>query len=178
MNDEPLWSTLISLIVRVGSVSLFAVGGGVSILIPQLHDVVVGQLHWMNDRSFAELLAVAQAAPGPNFLLIPLIGWRVAGWAGAIVGLVSFLCVPVSIAFVVGRVVHDRENALIVLLRRAFRPVTSGMWIAAGVVIAHATDRTAVAVGVTFVVAGTSLFVELSPLWWCLGAGVIGALIG
>lgn len=178
MSDEPLLPTLLSLALRVGSVSLFAVGGGVSILIPQLHDVVVVQLHWMNDRSFAELLAVAQAAPGPNFLLIPLIGWRVAGWAGAIVALLSFLFVPVTMAFIVGRVLHNHENALIVLLRRAFRPVTSGMWIAAGIVIAHATDRTTVAVGVTLVVAAISLFVELSPLWWCLGAGVIGALIG
>jgi chromate transporter len=59
-------------------ISLFAIGGGVSMMIPQIHQEFVLQYHWLDERSFAELLAVSQAAPGPKFLLIPLIGFRVA----------------------------------------------------------------------------------------------------
>jgi Chromate transporter len=38
--------------------------------------------HWMSSAQFAALYALAQVAPGPNVMYIPLIGWQVAGWAG------------------------------------------------------------------------------------------------
>jgi chromate transporter len=135
----------------------------------------VGDYHWLDERSFAELLAVSQATPGPNFLLIPLIGWRVASWEGAAVGMVSFLTLPVTITYVVGRWLHGRENEWIVRFRRAFRPVTGGLWIASGLVVAIATDRGIVPVAVTIAVVAISLVVDISPFWWCIIAGVAGA---
>jgi chromate transporter len=157
--------------------SLFAVGGGISILVPQIHAEFVHHYHWLDDRQFGELLAVAQAAPGPNFLLIPLIGWRVAGWAGVIVSLASFLACPIAITFFVGRWLHARENVWIAMFRRGFRPVTAGLWIAAGTTIALATDHAFVPAGVTATVAIVSLVADISPLWWCLIAGVVGAAL-
>ena len=157
--------------------SLFAVGGGVSILIPQLHAQFVGHDHWLDERQFAELLAVSQATPGPNFLLIPLIGWRVASWPGAAIGMISFLVLPVTITFFVGRWLHARENAWIARFRRAFRPVTGGLWIAAGIVVAIATDHTAVPAAVTAGVFLISLVIDISPFWWCVIAGVVGAAL-
>lgn len=170
--------TLLTLAVRFAILSLFAVGGGVSILIPQLHDEVVRQYHWMDDRAFAELIAVSQAAPGPNFLLVPLIGWRVASWPGALVSFVAFLLIPTILAVTVGRLFNDRQNAVIGLLRKAFRSLTGGLWIASGIVVAHTVDRAVLDVLITAGVAACAIFVEASPLWWCIGAGVIGALVG
>src|SRR6202789_4051323 len=80
-------------------ISFFAVGGGVSMLVPEMHKEFVQQYHWLGDRSFLELLAVAQAAPGPNFLLVPLIGFRVAGWPGACFALFAFLVFPGLFSF-------------------------------------------------------------------------------
>jgi hypothetical protein len=71
--------TLLALVTRFALISLFAIGGGTSSIIPLIHDVAVRELHWVDDRAFTELLAIAQAAPGPNYMLIPLIGWHVAG---------------------------------------------------------------------------------------------------
>lgn len=58
--------TLLTLALRFGTLSFFAVGGGMSVLIPPLHHEVVQQYGWLDDHGFAELLAVSQAAPGPN----------------------------------------------------------------------------------------------------------------
>ncbi|HXP93585.1 MAG TPA: chromate transporter [Candidatus Binatia bacterium] len=170
--------TLLTIALRFGVLSLFAIGGGVSILIPQLHEEVVRQYHWVDDRAFAELIAISQASPGPNFLLIPLIGWRVASWPGAFVGLVAFMSIPLVLSVTVGRILHDRENETIALLRRAFRPLTGGMWIASGIVVARTVDHAVADVVVTIIVAACAIFVEANPLWWCVGAGVLGALIG
>ena len=157
--------------------SLFAVGGGVSVLIPQMHQEFVVQYHWLGERSFSELLAVSQAAPGPNFLLVPLIGFRVASWPGAVVAMLAFLVFPVTITFFVGRILHQRENEWIARFRRAFRPVTAGLWIASGLVVAAATDHALVPVALTIGVAALSLAIDISPLWWCLAAGVLGAAL-
>jgi chromate transporter len=168
---------LLAYAYHVALFSLFAVGGGVSTLIPQMHAQFVVEYHWLSERSFAELLAVSQAAPGPNFLLIPLIGYRIASWAGAVVGMLAFLVLPVTITLFVGRLLHQRENAWIARLRRAFRPVTAGLWIASGTVVAIATDHARTPVIITVLVALISLVIDISPLWWCLAAGIIGYIL-
>jgi chromate transporter len=168
---------LLSLAWHCAFVSLFAVGGGVSMLIPQLHADFVQQNHWVDDRSFTELIAVAQAAPGPNFLFVPLLGWRMASWPGLLVALFSFLAFPVSITFVVGRLLHDRENVWIGRLRRSFQPVTGGLWIASGFAVAVTADHGPVPVALTVAVVVLALTFDVSPLWWCLGAGIAGALL-
>jgi chromate transporter len=158
-------------------ISLFAIGGGVSMLIPQIHQEFVLQHHWLDERSFAELLAVSQAAPGPNFLLIPLIGFRLDSWAGAATAMVAFLVFPVTITFFIGRLLHQHDNEWIARFRRAFRPITGGLWIASGLVVAAATDHGIVPVAITVAVAALSLAFDISPLWWCVAAGLAGAAL-
>jgi chromate transporter len=169
---------LLSLAWHCAFLSLFAVGGGVSMLLPQIHAEFVQQFHWVDDRTFSELIAVAQIAPGPNFLLVPLLGWRAASWAGMLVAMVSFLVLPMTITFAVGRLLHDRENVWLGRLRRSFQPVTGGLWVASGTAVAIATDHALAPVALTVAVAALSLIFEVSPLWWCLGAGIAGALLG
>jgi chromate transporter len=157
--------------------SLFAVGGGLSILLPQMRAEFVLQYHVLSDRSFTELLAVAQAAPGPNFMIVPLIGFRAASWAGAIVSMLAFLVVPVTITFFVGRLLHQHENEWIARFRRAFRPATGGLWIASGIVIATATDHGPAPLGITLGVGLLSLVIDISPMWWCIIGGIAAAIL-
>lgn len=170
-------SQLVSLGWHFLVLSIFAVGGGISMLVPQMHQEVVSQYHWLDERSFAESLAVAQSAPGPNFLLVPLIGFHVAAVPGALVSLLAFLLLPVTIALFVGRLLHQHDNALMARLRAAFRPVTGGLWIASGVVIAASVDHAIVPLAITIAVAVLTLFVDVAPIWWCLAAGAIGYLL-
>jgi chromate transporter len=169
---------LLSLARHCAFLSLFAVGGGVSMLLPQMHAEFVVQNHWIDERSFTELIAVAQAAPGPNMMLVPLLGWRIAALPGLVVALCSFLIFPMTITLVVSRLLHDRENVWIGRLRRAFGPVTGGLWVASGTAIAIAADHALVPAALTAAVVVLSLIFEINPLWWCLGAGVAGALLG
>ena len=57
----------------------FVAFGGATALLPEMHRVVVENHHWLNDTTFTHLYAIAQAAPGPNVLVVTLIGWEVAG---------------------------------------------------------------------------------------------------
>jgi chromate transporter len=171
----------VALLVAIGwrfaVLSLFAVGSGISVIVPQMHAEFVDQLHLLDDRAFTEMLAISQATPGPNFLFAPLVGWRIAGIPGALVALGCFLLFPFLITLTVGRLMRRHENATIRRVRRSFPPVTGGLWIASGIVVALATDRALVPVLITASVFVASLVVDISPLWWCLGAAVVGAAL-
>jgi chromate transporter len=169
--------TLLAMAAHFALLSLFAVGGGVKILIPQMHTEFVLQSHWLSEHAFTELLAVSQAAPGPNFLLVPLIGFRVASWAGAGVALLAFLVMPVTIAFVAGRLLHRHSNAWVANFRQAFKPITAGLWIASGLVVAATIDHALMPLAITIAVTLIALAIDISPIWWCIAAGLAGYLI-
>ena len=80
---------------RFASLSLLAIGG-INALLPEFHRVVVDVEHWMTSAEFADLFALAQLAPGPNAMVVSLLGWKVAGIAGAFVATVA-ACGPSSL---------------------------------------------------------------------------------
>jgi chromate transporter len=81
MNDA---SPVAELSLHIAVMSLMAVGGGVVLLGPDVGRYVVDARHWLSGEQFAAAYAIAQAAPGPNLLFIALVGWLIAGWAGAV----------------------------------------------------------------------------------------------
>ena len=82
--------TLVWLAIIFAQLSMVAFGGGNTIL-PEMHRQVVDVHHWMTGADFVALYALAQAAPGPNMMVAPLIGWNVAGWAGMLVTTVAVI---------------------------------------------------------------------------------------
>ena len=77
-------SILISLALIFSQLSLLAFGGGNTIL-PEMQRQVVQVHQWMSAADFSALFALGQAAPGPNLMVVTLVGWHVAGWMGVVV---------------------------------------------------------------------------------------------
>ena len=90
-NQSPIW-TLIS---TFGLMSLFAVGGA-NAAIPEMHRIAVDVQHWMTDKQFADVYAISQLSPGPNVLIVTLIGYAVAGVGGALAATLA-MCVPTAV---------------------------------------------------------------------------------
>lgn len=74
----------------------FVAFGGATALLPEMQRVVVEKHQWMDATTFAHLYAIAQAAPGPNVLVVTLIGWELAGVAGAFAATLA-ICLPMSV---------------------------------------------------------------------------------
>lgn len=74
----------------------FLAFGGATALLPEMHRVVVENHHWLDDTTFTHLYAIAQAAPGPNVLVVTLIGWEVGGLLGAFASTLA-MCLPMSV---------------------------------------------------------------------------------
>src|SRR3982751_5806948 len=88
--------------VQFLTLSLLSIGGA-NAIIPEIQRRAVDVEHWMTNADFAQLFALSQAAPGPNVLIVSLIGWKAAGVLGGIVAMAA-MCAPSSIVagFVVG----------------------------------------------------------------------------
>jgi chromate transporter len=78
-------SRLVALFAVFAPLSLLSFGGGQAIVADIQHQTV--DVHgFLNNQEFTDLFAVSRAAPGPSTLIAALIGYHVAGFAGALVG--------------------------------------------------------------------------------------------
>jgi len=86
---------LLEIALQFFVLSLLSIGGANGV-IPEIQRRVVEVHHWMTDEDFAQLFALSQAAPGPNVLIVSLVGWKVAGVLGGVVAMLA-MCGPSSL---------------------------------------------------------------------------------
>jgi chromate transporter len=172
MNFEhnPVWA----LVVTFGMMSLFAVGGA-NAAVPEIHRIAVDVRHWLTDKQFADVFAIAQLSPGPNVLIVTLIGYAVAGISGAVAATLA-MCVPtVAFAYYVNGVLkRSGGSRWPTIIQAALVPLSIGLMGASALVVAQAADRTFVAILVTFAAAGLAFATKLNPLWILLAGGFLG----
>ena len=172
MNGEG--NPLLTLAATFGLMSLFAVGGANS-AVPEMHRVAVEVHHWLTDKQFADVFAISQLSPGPNVLIVTLIGYAVAGLGGALVATLA-MCLPTAllaygVSHFLGRSSHARWPAIV---QAALVPLSIGLMAASGLVLGLASDRTWVAAMVTIGAAVAASLTRLNPLWLLLAGGVLG----
>ena len=159
-----------------GQLGLIAVGGGITVL-AEMQRQVVSVHHWMSGTAFASLFALAQASPGPNLLVVTLVGWHVAGLAGALVATLAMFGPPAVLAYGVAHVWQRwRDRPWRAQVQAGVTPVVAGLLMAASVMLSLSTSTSPVAALVTLgtaVVLGTT---RLNPLWLLAAAAGLGLL--
>ena len=160
------------------AMSMLAIGGALATT-PEIHRYLVEQRGWLDDTQFSASVALAQAAPGPNLLFVPVLGHAIAGLPGALVALAGMLIPSTTLALFATRWGAKRRQTRGV---RAFvagmAPVTIGLLAAAGTVLAVPLAThwgTALLIAATIVV---SVKTKLSPVWMIAIGAAIGAAGG
>jgi chromate transporter len=157
--------------------SFIAVGGAPSVL-PEMHRYVVDMNGWMTSTQFAELYTLAQVAPGPNVMYIPLIGWQVGGWAGALATTVAMLVPSATLTLLVARVYARHPKASLgIAIRRGLTPITIGLIFASAWILLPAANDDWRGYVLTALTVGVVLRTSLNPLW-VLTAGAIAGIAG
>jgi len=165
--------TLTALALIFIQCSLVAFGGGNSAL-PEMHRQVVDVQHWMSSADFAALYALAQAAPGPNLMVAPLIGWQVAGLAGMLVTTAAIFG-PSSLLTILALHLWRRfkDQPWRAVVQAGLAPVSIGLVAASATIIVRAVDHEWIFVAITAVSAGALLRFRIHPLWiLAMGAAV------
>lgn len=171
MPDD--WRTLLALIFVFGPLSLLSIGGGASLL-AEIEHQAVGVHHWTTQRQFADLFAISRAAPGPGTMLSALIGWKVAGWTGALTATVA-LYLPSSLlvygaARMWGRWRGSRWHAAI---EQGLAPIAAGLVLAGGLAVLQVSGGRAVWAGAIVATVVLLRWPRLNPLILFAASGAL-----
>jgi chromate transporter len=152
--------------------------GGIPSVLPDIRNFVVIAHGWLTDQEFANCFAVAQAIPGPNMILMmSYIGWKVAGFPGAVASAFATIGPPCTMYYS-GYRLWDRfrEAPWQRITRAGIAPLTIGLIIAGGVVMARTADANWRSAAITLAAAALLQATRLNPLWMIAAAGMLGGL--
>jgi chromate transporter len=166
--------TLLTLAGYFALMSLFAIGGANS-AVPEMQRVAVEVQGWMTARQFTDIFAIAQVTPGPNVIIVSLIGYYAAGLAGALIATLA-MCGPSCIfAFYIGEVWERFRHApWRVAIQAGLLPISIGLVAATAFVVASAAAHNIAAVAITLVAAVATYTTRLNPLWVFAAAALLG----
>jgi chromate transporter len=177
------WHNLLAVIGDFLSLSLFSLGGG-NTLLNEYHHLAVDQYCWLSSRQFADLYAIAEAAPGPSSMIVGLLGMGAAVKEGPLWGVISAVAaelailLPSTLVMVAASLSWSRlrDSPWRVAFERGMGPITLGILFAVGLKILRISDHDAPAYAVSAVVCLLMLRTRISPLWFMAVAGLLGAL--
>ena len=171
--------SLTELAQHFATLSLMAFGGANATL-PEIHRLVVEQNAWLSQSLFSDLFAISQAAPGPNVLLISLIGLQLHGITGFLTTTLAF-CMPSSLVMYTFNRWWSAQTGVKwqAAVQSAVGPLSAGLVLSSGWLIATAGSENANMAGLALTAATTLLVMKTAwhPLWW-IGLGAILGLGG
>ncbi|MFO0018177.1 MAG: chromate transporter [Synechococcaceae cyanobacterium] len=174
-----LWQVLSTFL----GLSLFSLGGG-NTLLSDYHSLVVEQLCWLSSRQFADLYALAEAAPGPSSMIVGLLGmgaaWRDGPFWSVLMGVAAELAIllPSTLLMVLACLSWTklRHSPWRQAFEKALGPITLGILFAVGVKILKVSDTNVPGLVASCVVCFLMLRTRLSPLLFMAVCGVLGSI--
>jgi len=156
----------------------FVAIGGPSTILPDIHRYVVEVHQLMTSTQFAEIYTLAQVAPGPNVMYVTLMGWHLAGWAGAAATTLPLLVPATTLTLLVGHLNERYPNARFGrAIRRGLTPITIGLMFASATILMRAVNHDWRGYLLTLFTGALVLYKPWNPLW-LLAAGAMAGMVG
>ena len=156
--------------------SLLSIGGGASLLAEIEHQSVTVHA-WTTQREFADLFAISRAAPGPGTMLSTLIGWKIAGLAGALTATIALYLPSSLIVYAAARLWGRwRGSVWHSAVERGLAPIAAGLILAGGIAVLRVSPG-GPAVWLTAIIAATLILCRplVNPLLlFCAGGALFG----
>lgn len=141
------WQDWLLLFQNYLVMSLLSIGGA-STTLPEMHRFLVGEHHWLTETQFNASVALAQAAPGPNLIIVALLAWNVGMNAGGnvvvavtslAVAMLGMLIPSSTLTFMVsGWLQRNRELRAVRAFKQGLAPIVVALLIATGWIMACA----------------------------------------
>lgn len=171
-------SVLQQLATTFSILSLGAVGGANATL-PELHRQMVSIRHYMDDATFASLVAIAQTAPGPNVTVMSLMGWYVAGLAGLAVATLGMIAPSSTLVFAAERIFRRfSSNRALLVLKMALAPIAVGLLCSSGFMLGRVADSGALTIAITIAMTLLCGLTRINPLYGIASGALIALAIG
>lgn len=177
MQTDKLYSTLFR---STFFLSMFTFGGGY-VIVPLMEKKFVKELEWISEDEMLNLIAVGQSAPGPIAVNTSiLVGYRMAGFKGAMVTVLGTILPPLGIMTVLAYLyLAVRDNVLV-------NNVLLGMQAGVAAIIANVVynmaarvvkQKKVIPVLVMIVALIAVIVLQINILWILLFAALTGGLM-
>jgi len=157
--------------------SLLSIGGAISTA-PEMHRYLVDQHHWLTNEQFSAMVAIAQAAPGPNLLFVAVLGWGIGGALGMLVTMTGILLPSTTLTLAAARWGEARRHTRgVQAFVTGLAPLTVGLVLSSGFLLgkpAYGNPWLLAAMVATVVVC---VRWKVSPLWLIAAGGLVGGLV-
>jgi chromate transporter len=129
----------------------------------------------MSEKEFADMFAISQLSPGPNVLIVTLIGYSVAGVFGALAATLA-MCGPTAILayYVSGLMRRFSGSPWPAIIQAALVPLSIGLMGASALILALTSDLSWTAALLTTVAAALAFATRLNPFWILAAGGLLG----
>ena len=159
MRASLLWT----LFAIFAPLSFTTIGGGQSV-VSEIHRQAVIQHHWLDEEGFVTLFALSRLAPGPGSLLVTLIGWVVAGPAGALVASVAIFLPSSLLLYGLARLwARHRGARWQSAIERGLAPIAAGLILSASLTLVQASQGGPYAWAVAALSTAALVGTKLSP---------------
>lgn len=169
-------SMLLSLFLKLSVFSMIAFGG-VNALLPELLNLAVNQEQWIDLQTFSDYFAIAQAAPGPNFMTVTLLGWHIYGIIGALVATFAIVWPSSVLIFFLQRfILGIKDPVKKKSIQYAAAALAIGLVLSSAWEIALQINHGVATYLLTITTIGLTLFTRWHPLYLIAMGGVLGVL--
>ncbi len=169
-------SMLLSLFLKLSVFSMIAFGG-VNALLPELLNLAVNQEQWIDLQTFSDYFAIAQAAPGPNFMTVTLLGWHIYGMIGALVATFAIVWPSSILIFFLQRFILGIKDPIKKKsIQYAAAALAIGLVLSSAWEIALQINHGFAAYLLTIATIGLTLFTRWHPLYLIAIGGALGLM--
>jgi chromate transporter len=156
--------------------SMVASFTGLSSLPVIRHELVV-QRHWVTDQDLNAAVMIGRSTPGPMGVYIVSVGYFVAGWPGAVAGMLA-MATPALLVLLLMRVLKGRDDHP--RMKSAIRFVILGGSAYSAAVVWAMSRETLVnwwTAALAAVAAGLLLKTRMHTIWILCAAGAVGLML-
>ena len=158
--------------------SLLSIGGAISTA-PEMHRYLVDQHHWLSDEQFSAMVAIAQAAPGPNLLFVAVLGWGIGGALGMGVTMLGILLPSTTLTLAAARWGESRRHTRgVQAFVTGLAPLTVGLVLSTGFLLGRPAYANPWLLATMVVTVAVCVRTKVSPLWLIAAGGLVGAFLG
>ena len=162
-------AALATIFLRVGAVTF----GGGFVMIPVIQQSVVEGQHWLTQQEFADATALGQITPGPVLITATFVGYRVAGFAGALVATVAVFAPSFLMTVVAASSLRRfQSNPQVQAFLRGITPAVVGLLVAAAWSIGVAGIHTWIGLSIAVVALVVLLRFSANAFVLVFGAGL------
>lgn len=165
----------ISLIFSGISLSLF---GGGYVMIPIMQSLLVTNLKWVTSTEFLDCIAFSQLTPGPILVSSIFIGYKLTGFAGAIVALLATFGPSAVLMIMVSKLfAAHKEHQWLKNTLAGIKPVVVGLIIASAIKLLQSVPLNASLIIICVITFFISFRFKISPVYIILGSLAVGACL-